>query len=266
MTNESLIDRACQNPPVSELPLKGYYGGKPKRFTVEFDDYSTSCIGNADGSVDLITAKLEKLYMGDASTRKDEGAQDTSSDAQQTSPNYSSVETTDGLGGKSVNHFSSEIRVLRDDAAQEINEHWDKATWEEKLAWFNTMAKRPRPPMDYWEEILGLANHFYAKATKPVSSAPEAIMKNDLWHECAEGGCRRAKDQQPDELPETIKRYEYDYIISSVYMSNLAQESWHKFLDLVKHGAKFIDIHVRKDAKEYHFQADFLKYAERIKL
>lgn len=65
------------------------------------------------------------------------------------------------------------------------------------------------------------------------------------------------------ELPETIQRKECDYILSSFYMSNPAKESWDKFLDLVKHGAKFIDIHVRKDSKEYHFQADFLKYIKK---
>ena len=69
--NEPPIE--CQSEPITDLPLRGYYGGKPKRFTVEFDDTSAIYVGNADGSVDLIVEKLQRLYMGDASTCKDEG-------------------------------------------------------------------------------------------------------------------------------------------------------------------------------------------------
>lgn len=50
------------------------------------------------------------------------------------------------------------------------------------------------------------------------------------------------------------------YILNDITMTEPAKESFNEFLALIKHGAKFIDIHVRKDAKEYGFQADFLKY------
>lgn len=43
-------------------------------------------------------------------------------------------------------------------------------------------------------------------------------------------------------------------------MNELEIETLKKFLELTKHGAKTIDINVRKDGKEYTFQADFLKH------
>ena len=46
--------------------------------------------------------------------------------------------------------------------------------------------------------------------------------------------------------------------------SGPAKETFEKFLALVRHGAKFIDIRVRKDGKEYTFQADILKYMRRV--
>lgn len=58
MTDEENNEQACASPPLQELPLVGYYGGKPKRFVIEYDDMSSRCIGNADGSVDNITANL----------------------------------------------------------------------------------------------------------------------------------------------------------------------------------------------------------------
>lgn len=49
---------ATKAEPTTELPLKGFYGGKPVRFVIDYDDHSSRSIGNADGSVDLIVANL----------------------------------------------------------------------------------------------------------------------------------------------------------------------------------------------------------------
>lgn len=57
MQNESSGVAAAE--PLKELPLKGYYGGKPTRISIEYDDHSSRNIGNADGSVDLIVANLQ---------------------------------------------------------------------------------------------------------------------------------------------------------------------------------------------------------------
>lgn len=57
MTQETEI--MAQAPALHELPLVGSYGGKPKRFVIEYDDMSSRCIGNADGSVDNITNNLQ---------------------------------------------------------------------------------------------------------------------------------------------------------------------------------------------------------------
>lgn len=46
--------------------------------------------------------------------------------------------------------------------------------------------------------------------------------------------------------------------------SDLAKSSFADFLKLVRHGAKAIDIRVRKDGKEFTFQADILKYVRKI--
>ncbi len=50
------------------------------------------------------------------------------------------------------------------------------------------------------------------------------------------------------------------YTLHPSHMTPLARQILDTFLALVKHGAKFIDIRVRKDAKEYTFEADILKY------
>lgn len=52
--------KPCKEEPIKELPLKGYYGGKPTRFVIKYNDHSSHSIGNADGSVDLIVANLTK--------------------------------------------------------------------------------------------------------------------------------------------------------------------------------------------------------------
>lgn len=49
---------AANAEPMTELPLKGYYGGKPKRITIEYDDNSSTCIGNIE-SVGNIVSNLE---------------------------------------------------------------------------------------------------------------------------------------------------------------------------------------------------------------
>ena len=58
---------------------------------------------------------------------------------------------------------------------------------------------------------------------------------------------------------------ESGYLIPLSKMNELEQKSFEEFLHLVKYGAKFIDIHVRKDAKEYEFEADYLKHTNTIK-
>ena len=45
------------------------------------------------------------------------------------------------------------------------------------------------------------------------------------------------------------------YFIPANAMSERSQIAFKEFLKLTKHGAKFIDIHVRKDAKQYEFRA-----------
>lgn len=43
-------------------------------------------------------------------------------------------------------------------------------------------------------------------------------------------------------------------------INSLQRESIWQLHDLIKHGAKIIDVHVRKDAREYDIQADWLKW------
>lgn len=74
-------------------------------------------------------------------------------------------------------------------------------------------------------------------------------------------GSVEAVDEVIDEALEELKEFrEGYYILPKETMSEPAIKSFEEFLALTKHGAKFIDIKVRKDAKEYEFQADFLKY------
>jgi hypothetical protein len=42
-------------------------------------------------------------------------------------------------------------------------------------------------------------------------------------------------------------------------INSLQRDSIWRLHDLIKHGAKIIDLRVRKDAQEYHFEADWLK-------
>ena len=46
--------------------------------------------------------------------------------------------------------------------------------------------------------------------------------------------------------------------------NTLEAETIVKLFNLVRHGSKFIDIHVRKDAQEYHFQADWIGRLARL--
>ena len=62
MTSTDKNAGQCAAEPLDKLPLAGYYGGKPKRISIEYDDFSSNNIGNADGSVDLIVDKLKSLY------------------------------------------------------------------------------------------------------------------------------------------------------------------------------------------------------------
>lgn len=49
------------------------------------------------------------------------------------------------------------------------------------------------------------------------------------------------------------------YTLDVKHMNEMQQREFEDFLRLVKHGAKFVDICVRKDGVEYMFEADFLK-------
>lgn len=53
------------------------------------------------------------------------------------------------------------------------------------------------------------------------------------------------------------------YILDLADCSGPAIKTFDQFLTLVRHGAKFIDIRVRKDGQEYEFQADILKYVRK---
>lgn len=61
-------------------------------------------------------------------------------------------------------------------------------------------------------------------------------------------------------LSTKVREQECAYTLKKSTMTQSSIETFSDFLNLVKHGAKYIDIHVRRDAKEYVFQADFLKY------
>jgi len=50
------------------------------------------------------------------------------------------------------------------------------------------------------------------------------------------------------------------FVLDNGSMNDMELATLRRFMELVKHGAKFIDIRVRKDAQEYSFQADFLKH------
>lgn len=52
------------------------------------------------------------------------------------------------------------------------------------------------------------------------------------------------------------------YMLSCEHMNKLEIATLNTLINLTRHGAKFIDVRVRKDAVEYEFQADFLKYLE----
>lgn len=53
------------------------------------------------------------------------------------------------------------------------------------------------------------------------------------------------------------------YILESYFMSNIARDGWDNFLNIVRGGAEYINVHVRKDGKEYHYQGDFLSHMEK---
>lgn len=85
---------------------------------------------------------------------------------------------------------------------------------------------------------------------------------NDFRETLMEAECYSVLEQALAELDQIQERLESDscYILPKETMTQPATESFERFLNLTKHGAKFIDIRVRKDGKEYEFQADFLKY------
>ena len=47
--------------------------------------------------------------------------------------------------------------------------------------------------------------------------------------------------------------------IEHLPINDLQRASIVRFHDLIKHGSKFINLHVRKDGQEYHFEADWLR-------
>lgn len=59
------------------------------------------------------------------------------------------------------------------------------------------------------------------------------------------------------------RQHELDTIleafISALVINQSQAESIRKLARTIRHGAKFVDIHVRKDGQEYHFEADWLK-------
>lgn len=68
-------------------------------------------------------------------------------------------------------------------------------------------------------------------------------------------------------LPEPAYRPQWDkgyFKLNKQFFSTPALISFIKLLTLVRHGAGFIDVHVRKDGQEYHFQFDALKHMEDV--
>lgn len=95
--------------------------------------------------------------------------------------------------------------------------------------------------------------------TESLIQALEKARDNDIdgpySFQAYEHAIRIVRANEERERPDT-----HAYVLDEEHMNSLQRNSFEGFLQLVKHGAKFIDILVRKDAKEYRFEADFLKY------
>lgn len=83
--------------------------------------------------------------------------------------------------------------LLSQEEFMEIDEQWERATWEEKLAWHNTLASRSCGIRQaYAEELLGIANHYASTKREsvspwqPIETAPKdgtyflALMQQDF--------------------------------------------------------------------------------------
>lgn len=73
-------------------------------------------------------------------------------------------------------------------------------------------------------------------------------------------GYQAGRAAERAEIREKLESEGECYTLHPSCMTTLSRQTFDEFLALVRHGAKFIDIRVRKDAKEYVFQADGLKY------
>lgn len=50
-----------------------------------------------------------------------------------------------------------------------------------------------------------------------------------------------------------------DYVDQRLSITETQKETLLSVHDLIKHGYKFINLHIRKDGREYHFEADWLR-------
>lgn len=61
-----------------------------------------------------------------------------------------------------------------------------------------------------------------------------------------------------DALSDSFLRRDIETVCSRVDPTQPEADTIRRFAELVRHGAKFIDISVRRDGREYHFEGDWL--------
>lgn len=129
------------------------------------------------------------IIKGDASTSTKEGV---TSPATNPCEGVHSREAGHGDEGENPSRRvdSSEISVLSDQAMYDVEAHWNEATPEMRLAWYNGMAKRTCPPMAHWRGILELANHFAKPEPVAVSLQEIENIMRDVYVYNKDSGSR----------------------------------------------------------------------------
>lgn len=104
---ETQSSGAAATEPLKELPLKGYYVGKPTRISIEYDDNSSQHIGNANGSVDNIVENLQGKTEQPEERRAENGtgAQETGAGRTET---HQPVETPTKIVLRHLNYRRSD--------------------------------------------------------------------------------------------------------------------------------------------------------------
>lgn len=93
--------------------------------------------------------------------------------------------------------------TLNDDEAAEIDSNWDKASPEQKLAWYNHMAQRSGIRQAYSQELLELANHF----ARQQRGAETDVLDDDgeIVGEITEEFLGKCKLKQPLIKPDSLR-------------------------------------------------------------